>query len=101
MLLIRAECNVQLGTTTGAAPLDDVNAIRQRSGAGALASVTIDEILAERMRELAFEGFWIYDVKRTHGTIQGIPYDDLRLEMPIPQSEMDTNSLMEQNEGYL
>jgi hypothetical protein len=101
MLLIRAECNVQLGTTAGAAPLDDVNAIRQRSGAGALASVTIDEILAERMRELAFEGFWIYDVKRTHGTIQGIPYDDLRLEMPIPQSEMDTNSLMEQNEGYL
>jgi len=100
MLLIRAESNVRLGTATGAEPLDDVNAIRQRSGAAALASVTLDDILDERMRELAFEGFWIYDVKRTHGTVQGINYDDPKLEMPIPQAEMDTNSLMEQNSAY-
>jgi hypothetical protein len=100
MLLIRAECNVRLGTSTGASPLDDVNAIRQRSGAAPLAAVTVDDILLERQRELAFEGFGIYDIKRTQGSVQGIPYNDPRLVMPIPQSEMDTNSLMEQNEGY-
>jgi len=100
MILIRAECNVRLGTETGAPPLDDVNAIRQRSGATFLAAVTVDDILKERQRELAFEGFWIYDIKRTHGSVQGIAYDDPRLVMPIPQSEIDANNLMEQNEGY-
>lgn len=100
MILIRAECNLRLGTTTGAIPLDDINALRQRSSAAVLASVTVDDILRERQRELAFEGLGIYDIKRTQSTVAGIPYDSPKLVMPIPQTEIDTNPLMVQNEGY-
>jgi hypothetical protein len=100
MILIRAECNMRLGTNIGATPLDDINALRQRSSATPLADVTLSDILFERQRELAFEGFGIYDVKRTQSSIAGLPYDSPKLVMPIPQAEMDTNALMEQNEGY-
>jgi hypothetical protein len=100
MILIRAESNLRLGTAIGAEPLHDVNIIRQRSGAVLLQSVTIDDILFERRRELAFEGLGIYDIKRTESMIAGIPFDSPTLVMPIPQSELDTNPLMVQNEGY-
>lgn len=100
MILARAECNLRLGTNVGAPPADDINALRQRSGASVLAAVTLADILVERQRELAFEGFGIYDLKRTQGSVQGLPYNSPQLVCPIPQSEMDTNALMEQNEGY-
>jgi len=100
MILIRAECNLRLGTNIGATPLDDINALRLRSSATPLADVTLNDILLERQRELAFEGFGIYDVKRTRSSVAGIPYDSPTLVVPIPQAEMDTNALMEQNEGY-
>lgn len=100
MYLIRAEANLELGTTVGNTPLDDVNLVRSRSGADPLGSVTKEDILMERQRELAFEGFFIYDVKRTMGSVDGIPYDSPKLVLPIPQAEMDTNALMEQNPGY-
>lgn len=100
MLLIRAECNARLNSNVGASPLDDVNAIRTRSNAKEMSTVTVADILKERQRELAFEGFAIYDVIRTKASIAGIPYNDPKLVMPIPQAEMDSNKLMEQNEGY-
>ena len=100
MILIRAECNFRLGTTIGATPIDDVNSLRQRSSAAQLADVTLSDILVERQRELAFEGFGIYDIKRTQSSVAGLPYDSPKLVVPIPQTEMDTNPLMEQNEGY-
>ncbi|MBC7885241.1 MAG: RagB/SusD family nutrient uptake outer membrane protein [Saprospiraceae bacterium] len=100
MILIRAECNTRLNTTIGNSPLDDVNSLRQRSGAAALTSISIQDILLERQRELAFEGFAIYDIKRTKSTIAGLPYNSPKLVMPIPQAEIDANALMEQNEGY-
>ena len=100
MHLIRAEANLMAGSSVGAAPVDDVNAVRARSGAAALADVDRDAILAERQRELAFEGFFIHDVKRTGGSVAGIAADSPRLTLPIPQSEMDTNASMVQNPGY-
>jgi hypothetical protein len=100
MYLIRAECNLRLSPATGAMPTEDINILRQRSGAMPLASVTLADILLERQRELAFEGFGIYDIKRTHSSVQSLPYNSPRLIMPIPQAEMDSNALMEQNEGY-
>ena len=100
MILIRAECNQRLGTSIGASPSDDINALRQRSSAALLADASLNDILLERQRELAFEGFGIYDIKRTQASVAGFPYDSPKLVMPIPQGEMDTNSLMEQNEGY-
>ena len=60
-------------------------------GNGIYASEKYHEVMADRL----------YRSLRTHGSVQGIPYDAPILVMPIPQSEMDTNSQMEQNEAYL
>ncbi|MDN5203034.1 RagB/SusD family nutrient uptake outer membrane protein [Fulvivirgaceae bacterium BMA10] len=100
MYLIRAEANFREGTSTGATPLADINAVRSRSSAPDLGAVTLDLILNERELELAFEGFVLHDYKRTQRNIGGLPYDDNRLVMPIPQSARDRNDLLEQNPGY-
>ena len=100
MYLITIECNQRLNSNTGANPLDDINDLRVRNGAAVLTSITLNDILAERKRELAFEGFAIYDVKRTKSIVKNLPYNSPKLVMPIPQAEMDSNNLMEQNEGY-
>ncbi len=100
MYLIRAEANLEEGTTTGDTPLNDINAIRTRSGAPALASVDVAAVLNERQLELGFEGFLIHDLKRTGTAVGAIAADDPSLISPIPQDEMDTNPLMVQNTGY-
>ncbi len=100
MYLIRAECNQRLNSNIGVPPLDDINEVRTRSGAFALTQISLNDILSERKRELAFEGFAIYDIKRTKSMVKNLPYNSPKLVMPIPQSEVDGNSLMEQNEGY-
>lgn len=100
MHLIRAECNFRLGTSLGLPPLDEINALRARSSAPALGTLTLDLILLERELELAFEGFTLHDYKRTQRDIGGLPYDDNNLVFPIPQSARDRNPLLEQNPGY-
>jgi len=101
MHLIRAEGNFEEGTSVGIAPLDDLNLLRIRAAAAPVSiPVTKDKILKERILELAFEGFAIHDVVRTQGSVDGFAYNANELTFPIPQSEMDTNSLMEQNPGY-
>jgi len=103
MHLIRAECNLREVTTIGEAPLADINNnIRARLSAPALGSVDLDAILNERQLELAFEGHLIHDMKRTGRSVGIIAFDADELVLPIPQSEMDTNPLMDgqQNDGY-
>ena len=100
MHLIRAEANFEEGTSVGLAPLDEINALRARSGAAALGALTTEVIFAERERELAFEGFFIHDLKRSQGTAAGISYDSPQLVLPIPQGELDTNPSMVQNPNY-
>ncbi|MCX2679442.1 RagB/SusD family nutrient uptake outer membrane protein [Galbibacter sp. EGI 63066] len=100
MYLIRAEANLNEGTFIGNSPVDDINEIRIRANAEALAAVTLDDILLERELELGFEGFLIHDLKRTGRAVGTIPSDDNKLIYPIPQREMDVNSLLEQNPGY-
>lgn len=100
MYLVRAECNVRLGTAFGAAPVDDYNLTRDRAGLPPAGSVTLDDILAERHFELAHEGFRVFDVKRLHGIIGTMPYDDVKMVYPIPQRELDVNPNLEQNPGY-
>ncbi|OIN59718.1 RagB/SusD family nutrient uptake outer membrane protein [Arsenicibacter rosenii] len=102
MYLIRAEANFRLGTSTGATPLADINAIRTRAGLPALttAQLTLDAILKERHLELAFEGQQIHDVKRTAGRVGTVAYNANNLVMPIPQREIDTNKQLVQNPGY-
>lgn len=101
MHLIRAECNFRLGTSIGLAPLVEVNAVRGRSMATPLGALTLDLILNERQLELSFEGHLIHDLKRTKRSVGTISYDADQLVLPIPQAEMDTNSLMVQNPGYV
>lgn len=100
MYLIRAEANLEAGTNQGQSALDDINIIRNRAGASPLETISKEAILKERQLELALEGFFIYDLKRTQGIIGDIEWDDTRLTFPIPQSEMDTNSAIQQNPGY-
>jgi len=100
MHLIRAESNFREGTTVGLAPLAEINALRARSGAAALGAVTLDLFFNERRLELAFEGHLIHDYKRTGRAVGTTPITDNSLLFPIPQGELDTNSLITQNPGY-
>jgi hypothetical protein len=108
MLLTRAEANFRAGTTTGATPLADVNAIRTRAGLAPLtaATLTLDAILKERRIELAFEGFRLGDLKRTQAstvdplTNAVIPWNSPRLVFPIPFRELNVNPNLVQNAGY-
>lgn len=100
MYLIRAEANLREGTTVGATPLEDVNTVRTRAGAEPLANVTVEDVLYERELELMFEGFLIFDYKRTGRDVGELPADSNKLSFPIPQRELDANNLLEQNPGY-
>ena len=98
MYLIRAEADVRAGNTTSA--LADVNRIRTRSGATALTTVALADVLRERQLELAFEGLRIHDLKRTGQRVGTIASNSPLLILPIPQREINNNSLLTQNAGY-
>jgi tetratricopeptide (TPR) repeat protein len=106
MYLTRAEANLRLGTAVGATPLADVNRIRQRVNLPALGAVTLADILKERKVELAHEGQYLHDVKRTGGSIadnsssETYNFDSGKLVFPIPQREMDANPGLVQNSAY-
>ncbi|MBC8154360.1 MAG: RagB/SusD family nutrient uptake outer membrane protein [Bacteroidetes bacterium] len=106
MYLTRAEANFRAATTTGAAPLADVNLIRARAGLPPLtaAQLTLAAILRERRLELAFEGTLIHDLKRnrtsTQYTSTVFPWNSPRLIYPIPLREIQANPALIQNVGY-
>lgn len=102
MYLIRAECNLRLalpvpiGTNT---PIQDLAVVRTRAGL-TTTSATLADILQERVRELAFEGFFLHDAKRTQTNIGTLAWNADALVFPIPQREMDANKKLVQNAGY-
>jgi hypothetical protein len=100
MYLTRAEANQRNTTSVGATPLSDVNAIRTRAGLPALSAVTLADILKERKLELAFEGQFLPDAKRTQTAVGALAWNSPKLILPIPQREMDVNKQLVQNEGY-
>jgi starch-binding outer membrane protein, SusD/RagB family len=100
MYLTRAEANLREDSSIGTDPLDDINLIRNRVGLSSLTSVTLDQILTERHLELAFEGHWIHDVKRTQGTVGLLSFNSPKLVFPIPKREILLNNSLVQNEGY-
>ncbi len=116
ILLLKAEALNELGNTTGAAEL--VNQVRNRVNLPNTSTTNQDAmrlaIEKERRLELAFEGHRWYDLKRTGRAIEvmnnakgpdgvtplGYNLTPNRLIWPIPQSEMDKNSNLTQNNGY-
>ncbi|RZL15664.1 MAG: RagB/SusD family nutrient uptake outer membrane protein [Hymenobacter sp.] len=102
MYLIRAAASFRANTSTGAAPLDDINTIRERALLPPLTTLT----LADIPLELAFEGFRLGDLKRNQeSTIDplngnAIPWNSPRLVFPIPLRETNVNSSLVQNTGY-
>ncbi|WP_158797550.1 RagB/SusD family nutrient uptake outer membrane protein [Pedobacter sp. L105] len=99
MYLIRAEANVRLSTAVGATPLEDLAVIRGRAGL-TTTSATLADILLERTREFAFEGFSLNDAKRTQTNIGSVAWNSTALIFPIPQRELDANKNLVQNTGY-
>lgn len=102
MYLTRAEANFRLSSSVGATPEADINRIRNRAGLANITpgSLTLDEILNERRRELAFEGHLIHDLKRTLRPVGSLSYNDPKLVFPIPQRETIINPGLTQNPGY-
>ena len=100
MHLIRAEANFREGTSLGLSPEDEINALRTRSNAGPIPGLTLQDILLERQRELAFEGHRLHDAKRLQQTIEGIPYNANQLVIPLPRDEIEVNPNLVQNPGY-
>ncbi|HMT53772.1 MAG TPA: RagB/SusD family nutrient uptake outer membrane protein [Saprospiraceae bacterium] len=87
-----------------ATALELVNMIRTRAGVAPFASLTADNFLAERGRELCFE------MKRRTDLIRFGKYDDAWWEkpvsepykklMPIPAAQIVLNPNLKQNDGY-
>ena len=105
MYLIRAEADVRASNVASA--LQDINTIRERSGASTKTTVTLADVLRERQLELAFEGFRIHDLRRTNGIVvpaagakPAVLATDARFILPIPQREINNNSLLVQNDFY-
>jgi starch-binding outer membrane protein, SusD/RagB family len=101
-ILMRAEAAFRLGKTAEA--LTDVNKIRARSLVDPLKAITAADILAERGRELAWEGWRRNDMIRfgVFSTARKFmsKTDKTRELFPIPQQRIDANPLLKQNPGY-
>ncbi|MDO6429143.1 RagB/SusD family nutrient uptake outer membrane protein [Flavitalea sp. BT771] len=99
MYLTRGEANLLSGGSVGGVdPLDDINTVRARSGASLLATVTGQDFVDERFRELGFEGDRFWTLKRLKLNVDGFGYDDNKVIMPLPQSELDVNANLKQNQ---
>ena len=105
--LNRAEANFRGGTSIGATPLSDINALRTRAGLAPLTGpITLDDILLERRKELAFEGFRRMDVLRNNGSLAPVGGGAVAAAgsdfviLPLPVTELNRNPNAVQNPGY-
>jgi starch-binding outer membrane protein, SusD/RagB family len=103
LYLILAESYLRENNNTAA--LTNLNKLRNARGLGNYSGNDLSsEILNERRRELAFEGFRFTDLKRlglgfTRADGTGLPADANRFALPIPQTEIDRSGLTP-NPGY-
>ena len=103
ILLMKAECNVQLGNAAAAKPF--VDQIRVRAGLASLAAnPTLDDIYNERGFELNWEGHRREDMIRFNKFL--LQHDfapaagDFRKLFPIPTFALNANKNLTQNPGY-
>lgn len=104
VLMMEGECLVRLGRADEAVPL--FNEVRRRAGVPeyTAAQLTLDEILAERGREFAYEGLRRQDQIR-FGKFLGqwdfkAASDEHCKLFPIPANALAANPLLKQNPGY-
>lgn len=111
--LIRAEACAEIGGTYTALAQADLNTIVQRADPSAsditlTGNPLVQRILAERRKELAFEGNRLFDMNRkkmgiTHiqsDRTQFLSYPNNGFILPISRTELQANPNMEQNPGY-
>lgn len=110
MYLNRAEALAHGATVAGVTAENDLLTITSNRGASPV-TATLDNILLERRKELAFEGHLVYDMARTGTSLHRVDYEgaadakdiefpSYRWALPIPKGETDANPNMIQNEGY-
>jgi starch-binding outer membrane protein, SusD/RagB family len=103
MYLTRAECNLRLGTATGATPAKDLEQVRNpiRTGMPVISSPTLQDVLDERFRELTYEGVRIHDLRRLKEPTGDFEWNSNDLVLPIPQRDVEASKgVIEQNPGY-
>lgn len=117
MYLIRAEAYAKLGTPDLVNGAADLNTLRAARISGytpvtyATAADLIAAVLDERFKELAFEGFRWFDLKRNNLPVQrlasdanaawqSLPANSFRWILPIPRDEIIANPNTTQNPGY-
>ncbi|MCF4100897.1 RagB/SusD family nutrient uptake outer membrane protein [Gillisia sp. M10.2A] len=108
VVLIYAEALLE--TASPAEALTYLNMIPSNRGASAYTEATKANILLERRKELAFEGFRFHDLARTKMDIpfvdvalqfhEGPTYGSFNYALPIPLAEDDANANLVQNFGY-
>ncbi len=102
VILTKAEALARQGDLDAARVL--INEIRERSDAIPLSSLTLDEILDERGRELTFEMTRRRDLIRFGKFTDAWEFKEVsepfRTIFPIPRTAIDANPNLEQNPGY-
>lgn len=117
MYLIRAEAYAKRSSPDIIAGALDLNLLRTNRITGyvdetfATSAVLADAVLQERFKELAFEGFRFYDLKRNNLPVQRLASDanpawqtlvagDFKFVLPIPRNDLQANPNLVQNAGY-
>ena len=103
IVFAKAEANARLGNFTEAASL--IAPIMERSGLTPLVSANVEDVYNERGRELCFEGkrrtAMVRHNKFTTGTwLFKEVSEPYRNVFPIPQTQLDANPNLQQNQGY-
>jgi len=110
LYLIRAEANARTNKESDA--LIDLNIFRERAGLSTLNTTAniLDELFLERRKELAFESQLFFDLARFKknlirdkgclATTCNLSYPSNFFVLPIPDSSIDLNENIKQNEGY-
>ena len=108
MYLTRAEANLKAGSSVGDTPVNDINLLRTRAGLPTLGSVTLEQILNERRKELCFEGHRRMDLLRNNMNLRRDDQENITASapgenktiFPIPAFQAELNNNLEQNPGY-
>ncbi|MBK1438511.1 RagB/SusD family nutrient uptake outer membrane protein [Parapedobacter sp. ISTM3] len=105
VLLMQAEAILRGGTGTPAEALALVNTIRTNRGAAPFATLSLDDLIDERGRELYWEGWRRQDLIRfgkflEPGQVRTTASEPHRLVYPIPSQQIAVNPNLQQNPGY-